>query len=811
MSVFSMAASNPAAPTYPLQRSVRLRASNSAYFNRTFGTPTSGNIFTWSGWVKRGAIGAVQPIFNPSYAGGEGAAFNSSSQLVVSVNGAFLLVSTAVYRDPSAWYHIVLVSDMGNATASLRFRVYVNGVEVTSWGTDARASYTSFPYWNKNTVVHYMGYSNAYPAYGDGYLTEVNFVDGQALTPSSFGAYNNYGVWSPARYSGSYGNNGFYLNFQDNSSVTTTANVGIGKDSSGQGNYWTSNGINVTAYSGTPPNNVSYDSMLDVPTNTSSTNANYATLNPINVSGGTTTFSNGNLAVTAGFSTTYAKPLGTIGMSSGKWYWETTIVAVGSAAAVGVGDGSVPSTTTGLGGAAGELSYVSNGQKYTNNTATAYGASYTTNDVIGIAYDADAGSITFYKNGVSQGAITGLSGTKFPGVSATGGTAQQYAVNFGQRPFSYTPPTGFKSLNTFNLPDSIVPVGAQYMAVTTYTGNGTTQSIVNTTNNPLVAPFSNNPSAVPLQPDFLWVKTKSGTTVNWLVNSITGANSGLISNSTSVEQNLAIVTSLNSSGFSVSTIGNTNLTTNGNTATYVAWQWRASNASAVTNTDGNITTQVSVNRTAGFSIITYTGNGTNPGGTIGHGLGTTPSFIIAKSRGVAEWPCYHASLPISNTIYLNATYASNTYLNRYSAVSPTTFTTGSNGSELNTSTVNYVAYCWAEVPGFSKFGSYTGNGSATSPPDGTFVYLGFRPRWVLVKSSSAVEGWVIWDSSRNTYNTMPNVLYPNLPNSEGGSTNIDFLSNGFKLRNTATNGNITGVTYIYAAFAENPFKNALAR
>jgi hypothetical protein len=176
-------------------------------------------------------------------------------------------------------------------------------------------------------------------------------------------------------------------------------------------------------------------------------------LNPINVSGGgaATTITNGNLSTTIGATGTFGKVLGTFGISSGKFYWEATIIAVGTTATVGLGDGSIPSATTGLGGAAGELAYLSTGQKYTNNTATSYGATYTTNDVIGVAYDADAGSVTFYKNNVSQGAITGLLGLKFPAVGSSGGTLPSYALNFGQRPFIYTPPTGFVALNTFNM------------------------------------------------------------------------------------------------------------------------------------------------------------------------------------------------------------------------------------------------------------------------------------------------------------------------------------------------------------------------
>ena len=798
MSVFSMAGSNPALPTYPLQRSVRLRSSASAYFSRT--PAAAGNRKTWtlSFWFKRGTLGVLQSVFvcGPSTGLTDtnyfGCSFNSTDTFGIGGGATSWRVSNAIYRDPSAWYHVVIAVDTTQATGANRIRAYVNGVELT-WATPSDPTLNADLGINQN-ISHSLGSSQpALTRYVDGYLEEVNFVDGQQLTASSFGAYNSYGVWSPAKYTGSYGTNGFYLNFQDNSAVTTTANIGIGADSSGNGNYWTSNNISLTA-------GVTYDSMLDVPTNTSPTNANYATLNPINVSGGTTTFSNGNLAVTAGFSTTYAKPLGTIGMSSGKWYWETTIVAVGSAAAVGVGDGSVPSTTTGLGGAAGELSYVSNGQKYTNAVASAYGATYTTNDVIGVAYDADAGSITFYKNNTSQGTITGLSGTKFPGVSATGGTAQQYAVNFGQRSFTYTPPTGFNRLNTYNLPDSIVPVGAQYMAATTYTGTGAARSVANTVN------------GTSFQPDFVWIKDRSVASAHALTNAVTGITKYLESNTTAAETtDTTSVTALNSTGFSLGA-GTATYFTNRNGESFVAWQWKASNASAVTNTSGTGTSTVSANQTAGFSIVTMTGIPVSAGtNTYGHGLGAAPRLIIFKNINIVDsWYVYHASLGNAAYVRLDLSAAQITSAAIWGNTSPTTSVFTLRNNALNTTTGQIIlAYCFAEVPGYSKITSYTANGSA----DGPFVYCGFRPRFILVKDVSSASGnWDILDTSRSPYNLATARLMANQNAAEDTGLSVDVLSNGFKVRVASSDWGVTnGNTVIFAAFSENPFKNALAR
>lgn len=453
---------------YEISRSVRLRSSASAYFNRTFGTPTSGNIFTWSGWVKRGAIGAVQPLFNPSLAAGEGAVFNASNQISIAVNGALLLVSSAVYRDPSAWYHIVLVSDMGNATASLRFRVYVNGVEVTAWGTDARASYSSFPYWNKNTVVHYMGYSNAYPAYADGYMTEVNFIDGQALTPSSFGETDAVtSVWKPKKYTGTYGTNGFYLNFSDNSNNTAAT---IGKDYSGNGNNWTPNNISVTS-------GVTYDSMLDVPTpyaDGGNGRGNYSVLNPLMLAGAGVDVAQGNQYANRN-SAGWARIASSFGVTSGKWYWEILPNNSTTSQMIGVGLGNTSSNYPGYESNTYGF-YTSTGQKYNNNTGASYG-SYTVGQLVGVALDLDNGKIWFSCNGTWQAsgdpaagtnaAFTGISGTYFPEYGLNGSSTNGYA-NFGQRPFSYTPPSGFVALNTQNLPAGTITTSGSF------TGNAST-------------------------------------------------------------------------------------------------------------------------------------------------------------------------------------------------------------------------------------------------------------------------------------------------------------------------------------------------
>jgi hypothetical protein len=783
----------------PISRSLRFRSSASAYLNRTFGSPTNQKRWTLSCWVKRGALSATGDIFNGAVSGTNDnyIRFTGGNGLMIgSYNGAgtdYGIVTTAVFRDPSAWYHCVFVYDVDNATSADRAIIYVNGVrQAVSNNANGMfpSGYTSAAF---NTAVAHRISSNAPSAiYADQYLTEMVFVDGQALTPSSFGTTDTTtGAWVSMPYTGTYGNNGFYLNFKDNTSTTT-----IGYDYSGNSNNWTANNISLTA-------GTTYDSMVDVPTSWLAYNTagdtgalvrgNYPVLNRLDAdtSGLGTSLTWGNLRATG---TTYAATVYTCSFQipqSGKWYYEVVYSAITSAAIIGIRSNSTGST---------DVQYYSNGNKNVGGSTTSYGATWTTNDVMGVAVDRDAGTVTFYKNNSSQGAISiptnsAVFDIAFNSLSPYGSAS--FDVNFGQRPFSYTPPTGFKTLNTFNLPAPTISNGALYMAASTYTGNGTSQSVVNS---------GNNPAAISFQPDFVWVKNRANGAANhMLVDSVRGATNWLASDLTAAEStNSAIVSSINSNGFSV---GNANVT-NQNATAIVGWQWNAG-GSTVTNTSGSISSQVRASTTAGFSVVTYTGTGANA--TVGHGLGVAPRMIITKVRSTTNpWYSYHASLGAGSRIQLNETSAA-TASGLWQSTSPTsTVFSISSDVEINGSGRTFVAYCFAAVAGYSAFGSYTGNGSS----DGPFVYLGFRPRYILIKQSSASgQDWQVQDTSREPYNSSTrSVLFPDLSNAEiTDSFPTDFLSNGFKIRNSGSGNNSSGATYIYAAFAENPFKNSNAR
>jgi hypothetical protein len=338
------------------------------------------------------------------------------------------------------------------------------------------------------------------------------------------------------------------------------------------------------------------------------------------------------------------------------------------------------------------------------------------------------------------------------------------------------------------------------MDATTYAGNGTSSNTINNADN----------GTVGFKPDLVWAKDRTNAASNILVDSVRGVSNVLVSNSTGADQSLpSYITSLNSNGFSVGTSA-TDLNASANN--YVAWQWQAGQGTTSSNTNGSITSTVSVNATAGFSIVSYTGNGV-AGATIGHGLGAAPQFIIVKGRtNVNDWNVYHQALGNTQALFLDTTNGAVTNINLWNNTSPTSSViTLGNGNNGNQNTITYVAYCWAQVAGFSQFGSYTGNNSA----DGPFIYTGFRPKFVLFKCAGNTSGWMIADTSRSPYNVSAAALFPNSSNAEytvASDVGIDFLSNGIKIRGQGGETNYySGTQYIYAAFAENPFKYANAR
>jgi len=583
------------------------------------------------------------------------------------------------------------------------------------------------------------------------------------------------------------GNTFIYMAFAD------TREAAFWKDVSGQGNHWT-------------PNNLDYrDSLIDSPAN------NFAAMNPLLDTTGNITFSEGNLKTVDTNASTSGSA---IAVSSGKWFAEMVCTAkTASNAMVGIctvdGFDSDRQLDESLIGGSG-YGYVMNGSKLPGGAA--YGATWAIGDVIGIALDLDSAqnTVTFYKNGSSQGAIN-INNAEyvFCNSNGQGSSTVTYVSNFGQDStfsgattaggnqddngigdFAYAPPSGYLALCTANLPTPTIVDGSEHFNTVLYTGDGTSSKAVTGTNH---------------TPDFLWFKKRSGAESHHLGDTIRGASQRLVSNTTAAETTESGLVSFDSDGFTIS--GSGGGSTNDNGATYAAWSWKAG-GTAVSNTDGSITSQVSANTTAGFSIVSYTGTGSNA--TVGHGLGVTPDLVIVKNRDFADnWRVWSVGLS-SGTHYMN--------LNGTSAeASNSSFFTGlptSSVFQIGTDTsVNrggdeLIAYCFANTD-TTKAGSYTGNGST----DGPFVYTGFRPAWVMIKSSTTAQSWEIRDDKREPFNDgSRNVLFAD---SSGAETvdafPIDFTSNGFKLRNSGNGTNASGATFIFLAFAENPFKYANAR
>lgn len=770
--------------TYQVSRSLRFNGT-SKYLSRTF-SASNRKTWTWSGWVKRSSISSAnnQTIFGASAASPTdntnlfNIQFTSADTLSLSGGASEVLATSQVFRDPAAWYHIVVAFDTTQATLSNRIKMYVNGSQVTSLSVSTYVI-QDFQTAINSAVQHDIGGLLPFAGrYFDGYIAEVNFIDGLQLTPSSFGETESAtSRWRPIAYTGAYGANGFYLPFSDNSAATATT---LGKDfapisgAHTAANNWTPNSFSVTAYA-------TNDSLVDSPTiyglDTGvggEVRGNYATLNWLSPFKGT--ILNGNLSTNAGLLSSFS----TIGMSSGKWYCEMYVTAVGTESSLGVTRGLA--STQYMGTSADSWGYYFNGQKYNNSTPVAYGAAYTTGDTIGAAFDANNGTIIFYKNGVSQGtAYTGL--TSAPYFFGCSGRSNDVTMNFGQQTYKYAAPSGYKALCSTNFPTPAIQKSSTAMDVVTYTGTGAT--------------LTN--SSLNFSPDLVWLKSRSAATDHALYDSVRGATFDLSSTSTAAETTQAQgLTSFNASGLTIGTLAKLNTTS----ATYVGWAW-----------DESVT--------GGLDIVGYVGNGTS-GRTISHNLGVTPKFILVKNRTTAsDWPVYHASLPASNMLFLHLTNAtaaiSAMAWGGVSAASSTTFTVIAGSTDIrnvNTTSNNYVAYCFAEVDGFSKFGSYTGNAAT----DGSFVYCGFRPRWVMVKNTTSAYNWIIYDTARSPENLVTLKLVPNSSQEENGSgiggvafNTMDILANGFKLRSTNLDANQSGATYIFAAFAEAPFKYSRAR
>jgi len=926
-----------------LNNSARFDDNKIAFLTRTPSSASNRRTWTWSGWVKRANIETFESIFAAQSSGSNRVRINFGTNHEIQVYGEYTggssnsinLQTNAKFRDPSGWLHIVLSFDTTQATASNRAKLYVNGTLQT-------LSTATYPAQNDQLEVntanaHFIGQKGDNSEYLDGYLSDVYFIDGQALTPTSF-AEEYYGVWAPKVYSGSYGTNGFHLDFETDS-----------QDSSGNNNHWIPNSLggSLVKYSGSSlvyPNNlykildgdnstsasiqgsntstsasfiytpatpitvssslkfkystgqtnckykinggsyvnlgssgtvdfntgftgtltsiewyvansnslisiydlrvndvqvinydIGYDDVPDSPTN------NFATLNPVDKYNTGATLSGGNLKWTIGGADGASRS--TSVMTSGKWYVEFLSnndyigVASGNASIV-----NMSGTQT--------VYYAQDGTKRVNASGSSYGASYADGDIIGIALDLDASTqtVTFYKNNASQGSINltdvgneGYSVSCGSGSGSTNATAnfgqdssfagaktaQNNADGNGKGDFFYAPPTGYLALCANNLPESSMNTSLDdrpedYFTPVLYTGNGGspgTQSI-NTS----------------FRPDFVWLKSRTQTYTNYLFNSLSGNNKHLISDVNNGEATLNGTSdgfTFESTGFQVLATGGSALNESGQGANNMAgWAWRAGGAPSASNsnTSGAMTansvslngalqssytpagspskypTKMSINTKAGFSIVSWTGGG-GSAETLPHGLSSTPDMMILKGLDSRVWATYHKD-QANATHYLKIStdqaQSSDATMFYNAAPDSNKFTVGS----YNTvNAVNYVGFFWHDVPGYSKFGKYIGTGD----PDGAFVSCGFKPSMVMVKSLST-GSWFILDRLRNPHNEVVEELKWDTNAIQITNSNfMDFTANGFKLRTSGGAVNAAGQSYIFMAFAEDPYKYTEAR
>jgi hypothetical protein len=775
-------------------QSLRFEDGDSPYFSFTFGTPTNQIKWTMSFWCKRGEIGREHAIYGAANGGGETffvAFYPDDIEAYISTGRNH--VTNAVFRDPSAWYHIVQVFDSANATADDRFITYVNGVrQATSTNSVALNDTTA---WNTSGVTGYFGKN--YGAwfgdsrdYFDGYLANVTFIDGQALTPTSFGEYDGT-LWKPksdADITGNltFGTNGFYLNFEDSSA--------IGDDTSGNANDLTANNL------------VATDVVLDAPV----TGGNFTTLNTVDKNS-SAVISEGNLEIGVNSNIWYHQARATMFVDSGKWYWEVYQVGTGGFWKIGIRDNAA-ALSSNTASSTGFEYYAADGNKHSSSGAAAYSSETSSQGkIFAFALDMDAGTITLYVNNVSQGVMfSGLTGYYAPTCSMYNSTIM---FNFGQDSsfsgnatpqgntddngvgdFYYAPPSGFLALNTGNLPTPAITAPDEYFNTVLYAGDDTTSNAI---------------TGVGFQPDFTWIKGRNTSVLSHgLFDSVRGANKTLFSDGAYVENSAVVFPSFDSDGFTVSDAGGnwTNDSFN-----YVAWNWLAGNGT-VSNTSGSITSQVSANTDAGFSVVSYTGTGS--AATVGHGLSSAPEMVIVKSRSLASsWPIYHTGLTsASYRVFLDLNNAQGSSL-EWNSTDPTSsvFSIGPTGYSVNNSGATYIAYCFHSVEGYSKIGTYESNNSTNGP----YVHLGFKPAWILMKDADrSAMAWVMFDNKRGPINPNDESLNPSTTSAEPYDSNsdIDFLSNGFKLRGGSSSwNNYLTETYIYIAFAEAPFKSANAR
>jgi hypothetical protein len=789
------------------------------YLTRTPSVDGNRKTWTFSAWIKRGKIDAVQCFMGSNQ--DSPFQFTSDNKILLVIPASTQSIKTTrLYRDTSNWFHIVVMCDTTQATASNRLKIYTNGVLETS--LDA----TTYPTQNVDTGYNTTSYKMFFGANRDsdllgfdGEMTDFYWVDGQALDASYFGQTNaTTGQWipkSPAAVRtgvGSFGTNGCYLPFNNRAS-TTTLGYDYKTAARSSNNDWTLNNMSVT--DGFPDG---YDN-------------NFCTFNT-NSFFDARTFSDGNLRISGG-----NDGLANYGLTSGKWYWEMQRTNTGVTPHWGIvstnynrgGDSLINGTYAGCilirndystGDVNGQFQNAFGISSISSELGTP--GSTANGDILSFHLDLDASPKTFkiYKNGSSGTPIMSRtfnfetvngnlyqifpyarnnSGAETLFNFGQGSTGSNYSDGNGYGKFNYQPPSGFLSICEKNIANPTITNPKLHFDVLTYTGNGS---------------YPRTITGLAFQPDFVWLKNRNVGYYHQTYDAVRGTGTGggvIYTNVTDVSDDTYKLSSFNSDGF---TLNSSHTAVNGSGEGVVAFCWKAGNGT-VTNTAGTITSTVSVNAAAGFSIVKYN-TGSNSGAyTVGHGLNAIPKFIMVKGayNSVAyNWDIYHVSSGANKRYNINSNSGEYVQAEAWNNTTPssTLIYQNNNGNSYYGANKDMIAYCWAEVKGFSKFGYYVGNGSS----DGPYVSLGFKPRFLMIKRLDTTGDWCMYDTARTPNNVVNIQVFANANSSEGtigGGTFVDILSNGFKCRNAADDKNNASGQYIYMAWAESPIDFANAR
>lgn len=755
------------------------------YFYRNLVGPGTGDTSiykkTHSFWIKRATIGnqithvhSAGTTANMWYFG-----FGATDTFVVyqslSSTQQYNIQTNRQFKDTSEWYHFVIAVDVTQAASADRVKIYVNGVEETSFASNIRAAQNthcaSYMMPTAGTYNYVVGtYYNATLDF-EGVMSENIVIDGQQLEPTAFGRFDNAtGEWVPIEYTGTFGTNGLYNDF--------SVNTLFGTDVSGNSHTLTDVGFGTD------------HQYLDTPTN------NFCIMNDLDKHG-LTGLREGGLYANRGGGTGNYSVRGTQIIQGGKWYFETNVQSLG---------GTIGQAGT-VGITAVENSLQADQFNTTNETYSFHHAASTwwkeengtganlsdsnasgivTNTKMCIAIDLDNGKMWVRKNNNTwvgggdpaagtSASITGIDTTRHytPFITTYNDSGTNFIMlkaNFGQcGGFTYTPPSGFNEIKKNNLdtPEITNPKG--FYGQLEWTGDGNDDRSI---------------TGLEFQPDLVWFKNRSTTAWHRMIDSVRGSDLGIYPNDTSVELTDANeIQAFESGGIQIGT----DSAINGSGNSFAAWCWKEG-------------------VTPGFDIVTYTGDGL-AGRTVAHNLGVKPKFIIIKRRTTTaqNWPVYHENVVATKYIALDLNVGETTNANVWDSTEPdaSNVTLGT-GALTNADTASYVMYAFAEVPGFSKFGTYKGNGNA----DGPYIHLGFKPAIIIIKRTSTTGTWSLYDNYMEPINdgTQQEEIYIDINQASASTMGIIVTANGFKLTDTDAWKNTSAATYVFAAWAEQPYK-----